>query len=418
MNLTDQTQLATLLAETALQGGSEAEQFNLFCSRLVAGGIPLTRAMFGLDTLHPVLSGRIYEWNRGQPEVKKSEYGRGESSGDTSRWTNSPFYFLEKSGEKLVRSRVAPGPDGTYRFPILEDLAKRGITDYVAVLTRFGASTVIGDVDSIYSSWATDDPAGFSDAHVATLEALIPSLLIGVRAVSMNAIAKTLVETYLGRGAGKRVLRGNITRGDAEHLNSVLWMSDLKGFTRIVDSVDPALIMPLLNDYADAVVSAIHAHDGQVLKFIGDGVLATFRADDPAKGTAQALDAAQEAFARASEINVRRTAAKLPVSEPYVALHIGEVFYGNFGAVDRLDFTVVGPAVNELSRISGMSRSLDQDVIISSAFADAAVDRRDWLVSLGRYALRGVSRPQELFTLDRTRVLAGTRAPALVAAKA
>jgi adenylate cyclase len=418
MDLTEQSQLATALAESALHGASEAEQFNLFCNRLVAGGVSLTRAMFGLDTLHPVLWGRIYEWNRGQPEVKKSEFGRGDVNNDSSRWTNSPFYYLEKSGDKSVRCRVEPGPDGKYRFPILEDLAKRGITDYMAVLTRFGARTVIGDVDSVYSSWSTDAPGGFSDEQIAALDSLIPSLMIGIRSVSMNSIAKTLVETYLGRDAGKRVLRGTITRGNAEHLNSVLWMSDLKGFTRIVDSVDPELIMPLLNDYADAVVSAIHANHGQVLKFIGDGVLATFRADDPALGTAQALDAVQEAFARAADINTRRAAAKLPVSEPYVALHVGEVFYGNFGAIDRLDFTVVGPAVNELARISGMSRSLDQDVIISSAFAEAATGRRDWLVSLGRYALRGVSRPQELFTLDRTRILAGDRQPAMVAEKA
>lgn len=401
MDIGQQSKLASELAELALEGSAEAELFALFCNRLVEQGVPLVRAMFGLDTLHPVLWGRIYEWNRGVPEVKKSEFGRGDTSGDPSRWTNSPFFHLEKSGEKTVRCRVAPEADGRWRFPVLQDLSKRGITDYMAVLTRFGAGTVIGDVDSVYSSWATDRDGGFTDADLAALNALIPSLMIGIRSVSMNSIAKTLVETYLGRDAGKRVLRGTITRGNAEHLNSVLWMSDLKGFTRIVDSVDPELIMPLLNDYADAVVTAIHAHQGQVLKFIGDGVLATFRAEDPALGTAQALDAVQEAFARATDINARRAAAKLPISEPYVALHVGEVFYGNFGAVDRLDFTVVGPAVNELARISGMSRSLDQDVVISSAFADAAGARRSQLVSLGRYALRGVSRPQELFTLDR-----------------
>jgi adenylate cyclase len=181
----------------------------------------------------------------------------------------------------------------------------------------------------------------------------------------------------------------------------VLWFSDLKGFTRLVDSLTPNSIMPLLNDYADALVSAIHQQGGHVLKFIGDGVLATFEHGDTVEDCRRALAATEDAFRRVAALNARRGAENLPTTGFYLSLHVGDVFYGNIGSADRLDFTVIGPAVNEVTRINGMCRSLDQDVVLSSAFAEAAGPAGSRLVGLGRYALRGVARPQELFTLDR-----------------
>ena len=196
------------------------------------------------------------------------------------------------------------------------------------------------------------------------------------------------------------MLSGRIERGVADRIKAVLWFSDLRGYTRISDSAEPEQIIPLLNDYADAVVSAIHAQSGDVLKLIGDGVLAIFPAQDRARATAAALEAAREARAAVAELNARRGAEGLPTTDMYLGLHLGVVFYGNIGSKERLDFTVVGPAVNEVSRIAAMCRTVDQPVLISSAFADAfAADRRPF-VSVGRYALRGVGRPQELFTLD------------------
>jgi adenylate cyclase len=230
----------------------------------------------------------------------------------------------------------------------------------------------------------------------------MPAVSSSILGRSLSRIADTLVETYLGRDAGRRVLRGTINRGVAERLHTVLWYSDLKGFTRLVDTVAPELIIPLLNDYADAIVSSIHEYDGQVLKFIGDGLLATFEASEPAAACGRALEAARAALQRVEELNAARRANELPVTGFYLALHVGEVFYGNIGSAERLDFTVIGPAVNEVSRIAGMSRTLEQDILFSSAFAEAAGAARQQLVSLGRYALRGVARPQELFTLDRS----------------
>ena len=184
----------------------------------------------------------------------------------------------------------------------------------------------------------------------------------------------------------------------------MLWFSDLRGFTRITDTAAPEQIIPLLNDYAEAVISAIHEAGGDVLKLIGDGTLAIFTAEDPAHACRCAL-AAEALHARAAsrELNARRSAAGLPITDVYLGLHIGEVFYGNIGSPDRLDFTVVGPAVNEASRIAAMCRSVERDVLLSSAFAAAADAERARSRSSrsGRYALRGVGRPQELFTLDR-----------------
>jgi adenylate cyclase len=254
-------------------------------------------------------------------------------------------------------------------------------------------------MDCVYSSWTTERPGGFNDADIAALDCLVPELAAAFKSLTVARIAETLVETYLGRDAGRRVLKGAIARGIADKIRAVLWFSDLKGFTRLVDSQPPKSIMPLLNDYADALVSAIHQQGGQVLKFIGDGVLATFEQGDTVEDCRCALAATEDAFRRAAALNARRTADNLPTTGFYLSLHVGDVFYGNIGSADRLDFTVIGPAVNEASRITAMCRSLDQSVLISASFAHVG-DMRRRLVSVGRYALRGVSHPQELFTLD------------------
>ena len=187
-------------------------------------------------------------------------------------------------------------------------------------------------------------------------------------------------------------------RGIAERIDAVVWFSDLRGFTRITDTA-PEHVIPLLNDYSDAIVSAIHEHGGDVLKLIGDGTLAIFTAENRRNACGAALSAAIAARKEIVELNRRRVADGKPITDMYLRLHVGEVFYGNVGSRERLDFTVIGPAVNEASRIAVICRSVDQVVLMSLAFADVG-DIRHRLISVGRYALRGVARPQELFTLD------------------
>jgi adenylate cyclase len=211
---------------------------------------------------------------------------------------------------------------------------------------------------------------------------------------------RTLLTTYLGRDAAARVLAGNIVRGRAEPIRAVVWFSDLVSFTRISDTTTPDKVLAFLNDYAQAQVEAIEAHGGNVLKFIGDGILAIFPDADTTLACTRALDAAAKMRHRIAALNVRRAAAGLPVTDTHLARHAGELLYGNLGGPRRLDFTVLGSAVNEAARIEALCASLDQKVIVSWAFAEAAGDARRRLVSLGRYAMKGVARPQELFTLD------------------
>jgi adenylate cyclase len=228
----------------------------------------------------------------------------------------------------------------------------------------------------------------------------MPGLALAVKCVSLARIAGTLVETYLGRDAGRRVLAGRIRRGVAETIGAVLWYSDLRGFTGITDRAPPHEIIPLLNDYAEAVISAVHDSGGDVLKLIGDGTLAIFASEATDEACHCAIEAEASLRERVDELNRRRTGEGLPITEIYLGLHVGEVSYGNIGSKDRLDFTVVGPAVNEVSRIAAMCRSAERNVLLSAEFAEAMAEaERPRLVSVGRYALRGVERPQELFTL-------------------
>jgi adenylate cyclase len=253
-------------------------------------------------------------------------------------------------------------------------------------------------MDCVYSSWATDAPSGFGEGEVAALRRLAPYLNLAIKSAALARMAGTIAATYLGRDAGQRVMSGRIMRGVAERISAVLWSSDLHGYTNISDNSPPEQIIPLLNDYAEIVISAVHRHGGDVLKLIGDGTLAIFTAENRQEACAAALAAAAQMRRGAAALNRHRGEAGLPATSVYLALHTGEVFYGNIGSKDRLDFTVIGPAVNEVSRILAMSRSVERDLLLSASFADAlGPEMRRRLVSLGRYALRGVGQPQELF---------------------
>ena len=327
------------------------------------------------------------------------EYGRSDEGAGAEAWRRSPFFHLLQTGEEELRRRIGFGDAAD--FPAIQEMKDAGHTDYLVFVHRFADDNAIGDMDCVYSSWMTRHPEGFSDAGLEALRRLVPPLALAIKAAALARVAATLVEVYLGRDAGKRVLGGRISRGVADRIDAVLWFSDLRGYTRITDTAPPDEVLPLLNDYAEAVITAIHQAGGEVLKLIGDGTLAIFRAEDPARASAKALKAEADMRARVAAVNERRQAEERPITSVYVGLHIGEVFYGNVGSIDRLDFTVVGPAVNETSRIASMCRSVDRPVLLSSALADALpAAQRARLVSVGRFALRGVGRAQELFTID------------------
>ena len=389
---------ASWTAQAGLEGRAETALVEGFCRRAVVGGLPLARAIAIIDTLHPIYEGRAFRWERDKAETKLEEYGSSAEGELAERWRRSPLYRLWRSGDSLLRVRVTP--ESIIEFPTLAELSEGSIVDYVAMVNRFAADGVIGEMDCFYSMWMTDSAAGFSDDDIAALTRLAPFLGLAIKSASLARIAKTLVETYLGRDAGRRVLTGRIQRGVADRIDTVLWFSYLPDYASVADTSPSDEIIPLLDDYADAIVSAIHDNSGDVLKLIGDGVLAIFPAEERSRACAAALDAAEQAREAVRVLNNRRLGEGVPTTEMHLGLHVGEVFYGNIGSKDRLDFTVVGPAVNEVSRIGAMCRSVDQPVLLSAAFVASVAQERRRFVSVGRYALRGVGRPQELFTLD------------------
>jgi adenylate cyclase len=403
MDVAQRTAVHRAITAAGLAGATEADLLQLFCQRLGRQGLPLARANVVIDTLHPVHEGRAFRWRRDDPTLPPMvEYGRTNAGGAAQEsWQRSIYYHLLQTGESLLRCKIAD--DTGAEFPILDELRAEGHTDHLVLINRFAEEGAVGEMDCVYSSWTTDHPGGFSDEEVGALADLVPSLALAMKCASLTRIAETLVETYLGRDAGRRVLRGRIERGVADRIGAVLWYSDLRHFTHVADQVEPELLIPFLNDYADAIITSIHDAGGDVLKLIGDGTLAVFQAEDAQQACRCALSARRVARDKLEALNQERQAHGLPITTAYLGLHIGEVFYGNIGSRDRLDFTVVGPAVNEVSRIAAMCRSVERDVLLSPAFYNAAApEERAAFVSVGRYALRGVTQSQELFTLDPT----------------
>jgi adenylate cyclase len=402
------TELSEWLADAGLSGAPETAILSGFCERYVAAGIHLHRAVLFIDTLHPQHEGRLFRWGFGPSESVSLEYGRtspelllasGADPADAERWRSSPFYKMLQTGDRLLRRRLTA--DTAQEFPQLSSPMTAGMTEYVAIITRFAGEGIIGEMDAVYSGWMTASSDGFAEADIAALQRGERYLALAVKSVALVRMTGTLMQTYLGRDPGQRVLSGRIVRGIADRIDAVVWFSDLRGYTRITDTA-PEHAIPLLNDYFDAIVSAVHLHGGDVVKLIGDGVLAIFTAEDRLHACNAALSAAIDARQSVADLNERRAASSKPVTDMYLGLHVGEVFYGNVGSRERLDFTVIGPAVNEASRIAAMCRSVDQPVLVSSAFAEVG-DMKRRLVSVGRYALRGVALPQELFTLDPMR---------------
>jgi len=390
-------ELAEWVTQAGLIGRTESELMAGFCRRTLEAGVPLARAIVILDTLHPIYEGRAFRWRADAPEaVEVLDYGRTNEGEAAENWQRSPFFQVLQSGGTEMRRRLGAGDPAD--FPAIAQARDEGATDYLVLVHRFAAEGVIGEMDCVYSAWSSDAPGGFAEDAAIALRRLAPFLKLALKSAALARIAGTLVETYLGRDAGRRVLNGRIVRGVAEKIGAVLWYSDLHGYTQISDNSPPEQIIPLLNDYAEVVVSAVHGHGGDVLKLVGDGTLAIFPADNREEACLGALAAAVRVRDGVVELNGKRAAAGLPTTQVYLALHVGDVFYGNIGSKDRLDFTIVGPAVNEVSRILALSRSVEQDVLLSASFANALSSAtRDRLVSIGRYALRGVAQPQELF---------------------
>lgn len=385
-----------------LRGATAHDLFAGFCQRLLADGLPLWRGYAALETLHPRWWGSGFTWQRDVGFVKLAQFGHEHAS--TSSWTSGVFHRLAeraKAGESnpCIRRRLARGPQER-DFPALQRFFAAGATDYLAELfdcRRKGNPSGLG----VVYSFMTDQAGGFGDDDITLLRAALPALSLAMKAHACQVNASRLLQVYLGRDAGRRVHGGDVGRGSVERLRAVLWYADIRGFTAIADTAPAHDLVDLLDDIFEALTGVLDGHGGQVLKFVGDGMLVTFSFDEEncTRICHQALDAAARAMQAIDALNKRRQAVGKLTAAVDLALHMGDVLFGNVGAVDRLDFTMIGPAVNEVSRIEALCAPLGYRVLVSAALAEAADFGRSRLVSVGRHRLRGVREEREIYAL-------------------
>ncbi|MGB7973064.1 MAG: adenylate/guanylate cyclase domain-containing protein [Roseiarcus sp.] len=387
-----------------LRGADAYHLFDGYCQRLVIDGIPLWRAHASMETLHPQWSGYGYTWKRELNAIAPQQYSHGGQ--EEPMWTTSPFYALMervRAGEDnpALRRRIETGPEER-DFPVLEEFFADGATDYMARLYIYGEKGDRSQGSGIVYSFATDRTGGFSDDDATLVQATLPALSLAMKAHAGHVIASGLLGTYLGEDVGRRIHAGSIMRGSVDTLHAVLWYADIRGFTAVSDAAPGPAVVELLNDIFEILTASLRERGGQVLKFIGDAMLATFPFEetDRADTCRRALDAAIEAMRNIEALSAARIAAGRPVAPVDLALHLGDALYGNVGAIDRLDFTVIGPAINEVARIEALCQPLGRAVLVSAEFVGGMKGADSRLKSLGPHDLRGVKERKEIFALD------------------
>ena len=310
---------------------------------MVAAGLPLWRVGVFVRTLHPEIYGRNFIWKPGaEVELGTVDYNILQSPD----FHTSPLIIVFQQGLE-VRARV--DDPRSKRFPIIDELRAEGVTDYVALPLPFVGGTVNG------SSWTTKQPGGFTDEQLAALRSLVKPLARVVEIISLNRMAASLLDTYVGNSAGERIMGGQIRRGHTETMNAAIWLSDLRGFTALSDRLPAETVVDILNHYFDCQVAAIRTHGGDVLKYMGDGLLAVFPIDeyvgDEQQVCSNVLEAAHESRASVADMQYPGRRRRRTVSLRRSACMSGGFFYGNIGGGNRLDFTCIGPAVNLAARL-------------------------------------------------------------------
>lgn len=363
------------------------------CARVRAAGMPLDRVGFFFWTLHPQYFGVAMFWDGEQVRVLRGT--RDLLRSDT--YLNSPAARI-REGERVIRRRIERA-DCPLDWPVLAEIKAEGMTDYVIVEVVFstGARNAV--------SLATRRPGGFSEHDIAEVQRLLHPFALAMENFTNRELARTLLETYLGRISGSRVLEGQIQRGDGEQIEAVIWFSDLRDSTPLARALGERAFLELLNEYFESTAGAVLEHGGEVLRFIGDASLAVFPIAAGARGEARraacarAIDAVRAARARGRAANERRSGSGLAAFSFGVGLHLGNVLYGNIGTATRLEFSVIGAAANETARIEALCKATGRDVVLSREVVDELGAR--W-PSLGRFELAGVPRPFEVFALPES----------------
>ena len=379
------------IREWLIDGGRSspvpAKMIEELCLRLTAAGIPLWRVGFYIRTLHPDIFGRNFIWKPGE-EVALGTVDF--DIQDTPEFNASPLSIVFREGRE-VRCRADGIESG--RFPIVEDLRAEGATDYVALPIVY----VNGFVNA--TSWTTRQEGGFTDEQLAALRSILAPLARLVEVIGLRRVAATLLDTYVGNRAGEKILGGQIRRGHTESMNAAIWLSDLRGFTALSDRLPAETVVDILNNYFDHQVTAIKAHGGEVLKYMGDGLLAVFPIDeyvgDSHEVCARVLEAARETrtSVEAMQYPIGDTIERFRFG---VALHVGPILYGNIGGGTRLDFTCIGPAVNLAARLEKLTGRLRRTIVASEGFA--GICSGGWR-DLGEFPIAGFSKAQRVYGL-------------------
>lgn len=379
--------IARWLAKDAPLHSVEA-LFAAFCGEIVRCGAPVWRASLGLEVLHPEVSGWQHVWTGEILSVTEADRATAPTS---QSYLNSPTRIVDETERPFRRRLDSPCPD----VPLLEDLRLAGATDYVMYPLPF-----LDHTRTAVISFATRQPEGFNPASLEGLELAAKLLSPYMERHVLRRIAIDLLDIYVGPHTGHRIIEGKVDRGAFELIEAAIWFADLRGFTRLSERSAIPDVLAHLNSWFGTIGEIVEAHGGEVLKFIGDAVLAIFPTSAEQDRTAacrKALAAAQEFCRRSDAENARRRSSGTPPVIHGLAVHVGEVAYGNVGAPHRLDFTVIGPAVNRASRLLELAKRLDRQVLVSHALA-REVDQP--LIDLGRHRLRDVEELQQVFTMS------------------
>ena len=391
MNALDFQKITDWLIDGARSAASPPQMMAETCERLVQAGLPLWRVGVFVRTLHPDIFGRNFIWRPGaEIEVGTVDF----HILDSPEFKSSPLAIVFREGVE-VRGRL--DDPQSKRFPFFDDMRAEGVTDYIALPLLFIDRSVHA------SSWTTKQPGGFSDEQLNALRSLVLPLARLIEIVSLRRTASILLDTYVGNRAGERILGGQIRRGHTETMQAAIWLSDLRGFTALSDRLPAETVVDILNGYFDCQVSAIRTHGGEVLKFMGDGLLAVFPIDEYVGEVRQVCSSVLEA---ACESRANVDAMHYPSGEAVerfrfgVALHVGRILYGNIGGGNRLDFTCIGPAVNLAARLEKIAGRLHRTVVASAGFASACPD--SW-TELGEFPISGFSKAERVYgLLDET----------------
>jgi len=387
------------LVEQTLVGTPADRMLKGFCERLVEGGIPLVRGHIACGYLHPMFRAFSVTWNR-EEGIVRDRFSFQSATNDA--WLRSPLKAVTVSETNELRFRIRDG-EGVEEFPVLAEFKDRGYKDYVAIVRPFSApaAQALSRMDGCISSWVTDAEVGLSDRCLVALRRLFPRLAVALKTIVREQTAHNIASAYLGNHAGDRVLRGSFRRGDGETIQAAIWFSDMRGSTAIADIMEPKLFLNRLNRYFECTAGSVLDHGGEVLRFIGDAVLAIFPIYGPGgaeKAARVAISAAREARRRADLLNEEPPQDDPTPIEFGLGLHIGEVLYGNIGVPERLEFSVIGRAANESARLQELTKQLDTNIIASDAFV-SLTPGPNWR-SLGSHSLRGVSEPQPIWAFD------------------